>query len=125
MYIFLAVSIALVHAAYILFFFWTVFTSLAGRLHFYPWARTLLWIWIVGKTLSYVIFENCVLTMLERYLRERGGDLNYAQGFIEHYSSQAGIFLSDTVIAWLVITPVVLVILSEAYWRNRRVYYQV
>lgn len=79
-YTLLADSIVILH------FFFIVFAVFGGFLLF--WSKRFLWIhlptviWAAYIELSGWI---CPLTPLENLLRQKGGDIAYRSGFIEHY----------------------------------------
>lgn len=118
-YVFLANLTVTLHLALIILFIAALFLSLTGQLRNFLFMRTFFWVWIVGKIGSFMYFGTCIFTLIENHLRSLGGQAEYSTGFVIHYTSQIGIVLTDDFVFWLVTLPVVLGVLSEAYWKNR------
>lgn len=119
MYIVLANLVAFLHFAFIAFFIFAVVLSVQGKLENYRVIQVVFWMWLGGKMLSFIVLNACIFTTTEQYLRSLAG-VGYTEGFIVHYSSQLGLTLSDITIAYLVLTPVIVGLLSELYWQRRK-----
>jgi hypothetical protein len=118
MYRWLASTVGLIHAAFVLF-------VLLGALLVFRW-RGIAWLHVPaavwGALIEYAGW-TCPLTPLENFFRERAGQAGYTGGFVEHYVMRilypAGLTPG---IRWILGT-VVVVINATAYAhliRNRR-----
>ncbi len=119
-YLVLANLTAVLHGAYLLLFLYLIVVAVKGKLGNTKIGQWLFWVWIGGKISSAVFLGECVLTMLEQYLRSLSGQQSYEIGYIQHYTQKLGLDLSYTFISWLVIVPLTLAIVSELYWQKRQ-----
>ncbi len=119
MHIALANFVALLHFAFIAIFVFAIVLSVQGKLSQNKIIQAFFWLWLGGKILSYVLLNACIFTMTEQYLRGLAG-VGYEEGYIAHYASQIGLELSDTTIAFLVVAPIVVGVISELYWQRRK-----
>jgi hypothetical protein len=107
---FLADSVALVHAGFV------VFVVLGGLLVL-RWRRVA-WVHIPavawGALIEFVGW-TCPLTPLENMLRGRAGELGYSGGFVEHYVLRALYPSGLTRVTQLVLGVIVLLVNAIAY----------
>lgn len=107
--------VVIAHGTFLILFLSAIVISLQGNLSEYPILQIYFWVWICAKIIFYLIFRGCVLTMLEQHLMKLSGNGSYTEGFIKHYLGKISISVNDTVVAWLVVAPVAVAVISEIY----------
>lgn len=112
MYLALADLVLLTHAAFVLF-------AVVGGLAVLRWPR-LAWVHLPAVVWAVLIEYAgwiCPLTPLETTLRQTGGDVAYAGGFVEHYVTACLYPSGLTRGVQIALGSLVLVLNAVVYWR--------
>lgn len=91
-YRFLADAVLVLHLAVVVFVVGGLLLVLSGRVAGWRWVRDRRFRWLHLAAIAWVVLQSwlgqqCPLTALESWLRERAGASGYVHGFIEHWVS--------------------------------------